>query len=208
MFDVEGSAIRVQELLESGVQRVILPVQLAPNWDPTGIAQEALASAYRLTVQDTVGVWPLQLYSLPNPQRWRLLDVAFANGLTLTRAQVGPATVQAGGIQVIHMDWSGDPTSLSGGEKIFLHLLDESGNLVAQTDPELRMDSPTASFSVGLHVPSTLPPGSLRLMAGLYHHLFAGDITLEGAPKILTDSGDDSFLLAYFEYVACDSCMK
>ena len=200
--DVEGSAIRVQELRESGVQRVILPVQLAPNWDPTGIAQEALASAYRLTVQDTVGVWPLQLYSLPNPQRWRLLDVAFLNGLTLTRAQVGPETVQAGGIQVIHMDWSGDPTSLSGGEKIFLHLLDESGNLVAQTDPELRMDSSTASFSVGLHVPSTLPPGSLRLMAGLY------DITLEGAPKILTDSGDDSFLLAYFEYVACDSCMK
>ena len=50
-------------------------------------------------------------------------------------------SLPAGGRLVVHMEWNGDPAALTGGEKFFLHLLDESGNLVAQWDPEFRMDS-------------------------------------------------------------------
>ena len=97
------------------------------------------------------------------------------------------------------MDWSGDPTTLTGGEKIFLHLLDSSGSLIGQIDPELRMDAEEASFSFGLPLPSTLPSGPLRLVAGLY------DITLEGAPKILRVDGTDSLVVANFQNVLCDT---
>ena len=98
------------------------------------------------------------------------------------------------------MDWSGDPTTQTGGEKIFLHLLDSSGSLIGQIDPELRMDAEEASYSFGLPLPSTLPSGPLRLVAGLY------DITLEGAPKILRVDGTDSLVLANFQNVLCDTC--
>ena len=190
--DAEGATKAVEALRDSGVERVILPVQPAPNWDSTGIAQDALGRAYRLAAQQSVGVWPLQLYARPDPQRWLLSDVAFVNGIRLKRFQVGPQTAPEGGVLVIHIDWSGDPATLTGGEKIFLHLLDEAGSLVAQTDPGLRMDSTEESFSYGLLLPPALPTGSLRLIAGLY------DITLEGAPRILTDGGTDSVLLARF----------
>ena len=198
--DAEGAAEAVEAIRDRGVERVILPIQPAPNWDSTGIAQTALSGVYRLVAEERVGVWPLQLYARPDPKEWLLFDVAFANGVKLVRAQIGPRTTHDGGVLVIHMDWSGNPTTLTGGEKIFLHLIDESGNLVAQTDPELRMDSDESSLSAGLFLPQTLPDGPLRLMTGLY------DITLEGAPKILTEDGTDSLQLARFEDEQCDAC--
>ncbi len=198
--DAEGAVKTVEALRDSGVERIILPVQPAPNWDSAGIAQEALTSAFRLVAQETVGVWPLQLYARPDPQQWLLPDVEFTNGVKLKRFQIGPKTAQDGGILVIHMDWSGDLTTLTGGEKIFLHLLDSSGSLIGQIDPELRMDAEEASFSFGLPLPSTLPSGPLRLVAGLY------DITLEGAPKILRVDGTDSLVLANIENEQCDTC--
>ena len=198
--DAEGAAEAVEAIRDRGVERVILPIQPAPNWDSTGIAQTALSGVYRLVAEERVGVWPVQLYAQPDPKEWLLFDVAFANGVKLVRAQIGPRTTHDGGVLVIHMDWSGNPTTLTGGEKIFLHLIDESGNLVAQTDPELRMDSDESSLSAGLFLPQTLPDGPLRLMTGLY------DITLEGAPKILTEDGTDSLQLARFEDEQCDAC--
>ena len=93
---------------------------------------------------------------------------------------------------VIHMKWSGDPERLTGGEKAFLHLLDEGGKLIAQWDPELRMASSPHTVSAAIEVPADLPPGRLRLIGGLY------DVSVEGAPRIVTDSGDDSLTLFSF----------
>ncbi len=191
--DAEGAVTAVEALRDAGVRRILLPVQLASNWDATGIAQDALSTTYRLAAQDSVGSWPLQLYTRPDTQGWRRLDVAFTNGLTLARAQIAPDTLPAGGILTVHLDWTGDPTSLSGGEKLFLHLIDESGGLLAQLDPPLDMDSLAATVSYSLSVPSTLPAGNIRLMGGVY------DITLPGAPRILTHAGADSLLLADFQ---------
>ena len=53
----------------------------------------------------------------PHPQQWRILGVRFANGLTLERAQVSPDFAPGGGRLVVHMEWSGDPAALTGGEK-------------------------------------------------------------------------------------------
>lgn len=201
--DTEGAVVAVESLRDAGVQRILLPVQLAANWDPTGIAQGALSTAYRLSLPSaSVGVWPLQVYTRPDIQRWNQLTVGFTNGLVLLRVQIEPDTLPAGGLLIVHMDWTGYPTALTGGEKIFLHLLDETGTLLAQFDPPLPVDSFGSTVSYSLSIPSSPWPvvehrpgpdtGSLRLVAGVY------DPTLPGAPRILTNSGEDSLLLADF----------
>ena len=137
----------------------------------------------------------------PHPQQMEDSSASeFANGLTLERAQVSPDFPPAGGRLVVHTEWNGDPAALTGGEKLFLHLLDESGNLVAQWDPEFRMDSSQVLTSVAMPIPPNIPVGPLRLIAGLY------DVNTEGAPRILTESGEESLLLVYFQVAACDAC--
>ena len=190
----------VNDLLSDGVRRIIHTAPLEGNDEAKENSRQALALFYQLAAQETTGPWLVELYAQPDHQEWRLLDVEFVNGLTLERAQVSPNFPPAGGRLVVHMEWSGDPSTLTGGEKLFLHLLDEPGNLVAQWDPELRMDSSQVLVSTAMPVPATLPPGSLRLVAGLY------DVTIDGAPRILTHSGEDSLQLAYFHVSDCDVC--
>ncbi len=190
----------VNDLLSDGVRRIIHTAPLEGNDEAKGISRQALAHSYQLAAQETSGPWLVELYSVPDPQEWRLLDVEFVNGLMLERAQVSPDFPPAGGRLVIHMEWSGDPATLTGGEKLFLHLLDEPGNIVAQWDPELRMESSQALVSAAMPIPATLPPGSLRLVAGLY------DVTLDGAPRIQTHAGEDSLQLVYFHVSDCDVC--
>jgi hypothetical protein len=60
---------------------------------------------------------------------------------------------------------------------VFVHLLDEAGNLVAQQDnPPLRGQRPTTTWAAGealidpydVSLPTDLPPGEYVLTAGLY----------------------------------------
>ena len=225
-MDLEVAQGAVRDLRSRGVQTVMLLVrsdldleeaeldlqEWAKRWgwetdrmgrtraEITSNARQALSSFYKLAGQETVGPWIVELYSRPHPQAWRLFEVEFANGLTLERAQISPNIPPAGGRLVVHMEWSGDPTVLTGGEKIFLHLLDETGNLVAQWEPELRLDSSQVLRSVAMPIPPTLPDGPLRLIAGLY------DVSIDGAPRIPTEAGEDSLLLVYFQAEACDAC--
>lgn len=225
-MDLEAALEAVSGLRSSGVQSVILLVhsdrdleetELDLQWmadrlgleidqqrltraEITGNARQALSSSYQLAGQETVGPWIVELYSRPHPQAWRLFEVEFANGLTLERAQTSPNSPPAGGRLVVHMEWSGDPRVLTGGEKILLHLLDETGNLVAQQAPEFRPDSSQVLKSVAMPIPPTLPDGPLRLIVGLY------DASINGAPRIPTEAGEDSLLLVYFQAEACDVC--
>ncbi len=198
--DADGALEVVDKLRNDGVFRFILPVSSEGDQEATDIARQALASSYQLAGQESVGTWLVELYARPDPQLWRLLNVKFANGLTLERAQVSPDFPPAGGRLVVHTEWSGDPASLTGGEKLFLHLLDESGNLVAQWDPEFRMDGSQVLTSVAMPIPPNIPVGPLRLITGLY------DVSVEGAPRILTESGADSVLLVFFQVTECDAC--
>ena len=225
-MDLKAALEAVSGLRSSGVQSVILLVrsdldfeeaeldwqEWANRWGfetdrqwqtragITSNARQALSSSYQLAGQETVGPWIVELYSRPHPQAWRLFEVEFANGLTLERAQISPNIPPTGGRLVVHMEWSGDQTVLTGGEKIFLHLLDETGKLVAQWDPELRLDSSQVLKSVAMPIPPTLPDGPLRLIVGLY------DVSIDGAPRIPTEAGEDSLLLVYFQAEACDAC--
>ena len=191
--DADGAAQVVDSLIRSSVFRVILPAAPAPNWDASGIAPDALAAGFRQVLQERIGIFPVHLYARPDPQGWQELDALFENGVTLVKAQPSPQTLTAGGILVLHMDWRGNQSELTGGEKIFVHLLNESGGILSQADPVLQLNSADGYSSMALRLPATLPPGPLRLIAGLY------DVTLDGAPKIITENGLDSVVLSEFE---------
>ena len=182
----------VETLSEDGYRRVLVPVPSGGFGVPHERLLEGLSEQYNLANTTAFENWSLHLFSRPDPQLWRPLDVAFANGLTLTRVQVEPDYPPVGGILVIHLEWSGDPERLTGGEKAFLHLLDDGGNLIAQWDPELRMDGSPHTVSAAIEVPAEPTSGRLRLICGLY------DVMVEGAPRIVTESGQDSLTLFAF----------
>ena len=153
--DTEGALEAVHSFRDDGVLRVVLPVRSTVDQEATDIARQALASSYQLAGQESVGPWLVELYARPDPQLWRLSTYSSLTASRLERAQVSPDFPPAGGRLVVHTEWNGDPAALTGGEKLFLHLLDESGNLVAQWDPEFRMDSSQVLTSVAMPYPRT-----------------------------------------------------
>ena len=78
---------------------------------------------------------------------------------------------------------------MSGAEKVFVHLLDGAGALVAQDDRALQLTGAESNGSglaaYGLRLPTELAPGDYRLIGGLY------DPGAPGAPRILTAAGED-----------------
>jgi mannosyltransferase len=185
-YDKEGARREVATWVQSGVQRVILAMQTSKGWDEDGIAQTVLSERYTLIAELPIGVWMVQVYVRP-PQKMTPIQAMFVNGVTLLEASIQPWRLTPGGVLAVHLRWQGNPDMFRGSEKIFLHLVNANGVLVAQTDrpfgaTELQM--PTTSY--GILLPNVLSPGEYRLLVGLY------DPGREGAPRWLTVSGADS----------------
>lgn len=186
--DHAGAAATVAQLQTAGVERIILPVQPAPNWDDQQIAPSALATSYHLVTEQMVGVWPVQIYARP-PDRLTPLAAHFQNGVSLTGFALQPPTLAAGALLVVQLAWQGEPAQLKGTEKVFVQLLNAADQLVAQQDQPLTgatlatLQNPVTTY--GILLPDALAPGSYRLIAGLY------DPGQDGAPRIVTQSGSD-----------------
>jgi hypothetical protein len=194
--DANGTRRAVEALAAGGIQRVILPLQPAANWDSTGLAAAALEGRFDRLGQTQVGVWPLQLFGLP-AAALTPVNAPFANGVQLAGAAYAPAQLPPGGLLAVHLDWRGEAATLAGTEKVFVQLLDGEGQLVAQDDRLLLLTGPRAAGSglaaYGLALPVELDRGPYRLIAGLY------DPGQEGAPRLSTEAGADQVLLAEFE---------
>ncbi len=186
--DEAGARAAVQGLRTAGVERVLLPLQPAINWDDRGIAAGTLATAYQLLYEAPIGVWPVQLYVAP-PTNLMPVDVAFQNGMKLVGIATQPATMTSGNVLAVALDWQGNGATLSGTEKVFVQLLNSAGQLVAQDDQPLSLPTKQPIMSslalYGILLPVTLPPGDYQLIAGLY------DPAQPGAPRVLTTAGVD-----------------
>ncbi|MCZ7567196.1 MAG: glycosyltransferase family 39 protein [Ardenticatenaceae bacterium] len=189
--DVAGADREVGALVAARVHRVILPLQPAESWDDRGLAQAALVNAFALVGETRVGRWPLQVYARIDPAEMVPVRATFQNGLTLAAAAIRPSAGHGaavpGGVVIVHLRWDGRPEALAGSEKLFLHLLDATGTLVAQADPFLSpadITSPVTSY--GIFLPDTLAPGTYHLVAGLY------DPAQPGSPRLLTAAGADA----------------
>ncbi len=88
---------------------------------------------------------------------------------------VGEGPFAPGDVVPVTLFWEAEAPP--GRYKVFLHLMDEGGSLVAQNDAEPRGDlSPTFIWSVGemvtdrhgVYLPPDLPPGRYWLKAGMY----------------------------------------
>ncbi len=184
--DSARAAATVNSFVTTDVQRVILPRQAAANWDEGTVATNALATAFIPVVERQVGVWPVFLYSRP-PAQWDALGITFLNGVALTGFAVAPTTAVPAGMVVVHLAWRGDGAALTGSETVFVQLLNEAGQLVAQDDRAFSFPLSAIEHQTvyGILLPQALPPGSYRLIAGLY------DPALPGAPRLLTTTEAD-----------------
>ncbi len=194
--DQAGAAAAVSELATQGIQRVLLPLQPAPQWDDQQIAATALATHYTVAATQAVGVWPLQLY-VPPPATLQPLAISFTHGLQLAGYAQQPATLSPEDWLVVQLAWQGAATQLAGTETVFVQLLDEHGQLVAQDDRPLHMAEadPTAPTlaTYAILLPADLPAASYRLIAGVY------DPAQTGAPRFLTTAGADHVVLREFQ---------
>jgi hypothetical protein len=190
--DLAGARREVAAL--DGVQRVVLAVQPAPNWDDSGIAQAALSAQYRSVLETQAGPWPVHVYARP-PDAMTPVNARFQNGLVLEQVAFAPPRVAPGGLLTVHLAWRGDSPRLSGTETVFVHLVGSNGRPIAQADRPLDWPAaaadPDAPFvsSYGILVPDGVPAGAYRLVAGLY------DPVREGAPRVLINDGSDFVVL-------------
>ncbi|MEM7538087.1 MAG: phospholipid carrier-dependent glycosyltransferase [Chloroflexota bacterium] len=202
--DRAGSLREIRALLDADVERILIPIQPAPNWDGSNIAVDALSASYINLVQTPVSDWLLHVYvRVPLTNREAGTPVAtFVNGLTLGHVDVSSERLVPRGLLVVYMTWHYQEsqqlyTQMTGTEKVFVQLLNEAGQLVAQDDRPLGMppvDKQTGEQGqdikdhqtvYGILLPADLASGTYRLIAGLY------EPSVEGAPRILTDSGAD-----------------
>ncbi|MEZ4656021.1 MAG: glycosyltransferase family 39 protein [Caldilineaceae bacterium] len=182
--DADGANREVAALGRTG--RVVLVVQPADNWDDRSIAQSALSTRYRLLAETKAGAWPVQIYTLP-PQNLPPSNQPFQNGVVLAGVAQAPTTIVPGGLLAVHLGWNLGAATLTGSEKVFVHLVGPDGQLVAQNDRPLLVNSATEFVSsYGILVPADAPAGEYRLLVGLY------DPNLDGAPRVLTNEGADA----------------
>jgi hypothetical protein len=186
--DSAGAQREIEALAAADVRLVVLPLQLSAAWDEGGVAQTALSSRYTLVATTPAGRWPVQIWTRP-PAFLPAAGVRFANGLMLDAAAM-PESVVPGGVVSVHLRWSGPPSTLSGGEKLSLQLLDAGGRLAAQVDQELSAAATgVQATSYGILVPESLPGGEYRLIVIVYNPALAG------APRLLTVQGADHTVL-------------
>ncbi len=200
--DAAGARRAAQALAGQGIQRVILPLQPAANWDAGGLASMALDGWFDRAAQTQEGVWPVQVYAQP---AGALTPVAgeFEDGVTLRGYVAAPETLAPGGMLTVHLDWAdaggtdaGEATARRG-RKVFVQLLDAGGQLVAQDDRPLVLSAPRAAGSglavYGLVLPEAIGAGPYQLIAGIY------DPQKAGAPRLKTKDGADHVLLRSYD---------
>jgi hypothetical protein len=150
--------------------------------DPERIIERWLDANTFKASEEWVGDVRFAVYATPAeaPTAMTPSGAAFAGldgeTVTLHEFAVWPGEVRPGDVIQARLVWSADATP-GRPYKVFLHLLDESGNVVAQRDGEPGGGSrPTTGWAAGervidnhgLLLPPDLPPGEHTLRLGLY----------------------------------------
>ncbi|MCA9943889.1 MAG: hypothetical protein KC449_10430 [Anaerolineales bacterium] len=114
--------------------------------------------------------------SAPAAEMATAVSLQFGNDITLNGYTLGETNLKPGDIVEVALFWE-TAVPLQTRYKLFLHLLNENGNLVSQRDSEpgggLALTTTWQPGEMvldnhGLLLPSNLPPGSYRLVLGLY----------------------------------------
>jgi hypothetical protein len=149
--------------------------------DPKGVI-EAWLNQHAYRAHDLwIGDMHLVLYGTapwpaPDSPTWAR-QVSFGDQIELTGAALGMLPLEPKDVVPVTLFWQARQPA-ADNLKVFLHLLDDRGNLVAQRDSEpvggLR---PTSTWKPGepvidrhgVWLPEALPPGEYQLIVGLYN---------------------------------------
>ncbi|MCC6603420.1 MAG: hypothetical protein IT327_09440 [Anaerolineae bacterium] len=147
--------------------------------DPERLVERWLdAHAFKAT-DEWVGDVRFVTYAVPSAPATEMataVSLPFGENIVLDGYTLGETILQPGDIVEVTLFWE-TAVPLQNRYKVFLHLLDENGNLVSQRDSEpggglaLTTTWPPGTVVLdnhGLLLPSDLPPGSYRLLLGLY----------------------------------------
>lgn len=151
-----------------------------PNWLPpaeSSLEQRLLAQGFRVEEQRFADQ-RLVLFAFPNqlPQQPRPPEAIFESRLILTGLAYRPQS-QPGQAFPLELAWQIEQP-LRQDYHLFVHLLDNLGNLVSQTDGQpVNWTRPTSTWAIGepiidrqaLWIPSATPAGTYRLRLGWYH---------------------------------------
>ncbi|MEP7199912.1 MAG: hypothetical protein ABI874_08860, partial [Chloroflexota bacterium] len=102
---------------------------------------------------------------------------AFGDSIRLESFAFAPTIVRGGEVVRLELNWRMVGAPIATRYKIFVHVLDASGNVIAQRDAEPMADlAPTTTWKVGepivdhhgIRLPANVPPQSLRIAVGFY----------------------------------------
>jgi hypothetical protein len=147
--------------------------------DPERLVERWLDAHAFKAADDWVGDVRFVTYAVPSAPATEMetaVNLSFGNIITLNGYSLNETTRQPGDIVEVTLFWE-TAIPLEQRYKIFLHLLDDQGNIVSQRDSEpgggLALTTTWQPGQViidnhGLLIPSDLPPGQYQMQLGLY----------------------------------------
>jgi uncharacterized membrane protein len=175
-----------------------LPVQILDGTDQPAYAMDG-ATWLRMAAFSWVDgeVRPVdEAAALPHP-----LDAEFGGSITLAGYDLEPAAPAAGAELVVWLSWLRTGPALDREYTVFVHLLDEAGERVAQGDgaPGYLGALPTTLWQQGVPLldrhavplPEDLAPGQYTLLIGWYDP--------QSGERLPLPSGEDGLILAGIE---------
>lgn len=184
------------------LKTLVLPAELPAGRYRLELVVYELATL--LPVGDPIAFDWLSIGELPEPTaHWPALTAptTWANGLQLAGLAPLPAQLMPGDTLELTVAWTSDQPIL-GDYVVFVHLVNEQGQLIAQRDQEPENGFyPTSAWTAGEQVvdvytltlaPDT-PPGTYRVLVGWYDRA-TGE-------RLRTKTGEDMSLLATLEVI-------
>jgi len=175
--DPSATRADVDEMLDK-TERLFAIYWATDQSDPARVVETRLAERAFKARDEWHGNVRLVLYgiaprsrSVPQP-----LDVRFGDAMTLTSYQLDARRARVGDVLTLTLHWRVEQMP-NARYKIFVHLLDASGRVVAQRDGEPFADlRPTTTWragetladNYGVFIESDTPPGDYRVEIGVY----------------------------------------
>ncbi len=146
--------------------------------DPDRLVESLLDRSTYKAVDSWWGNVRLALFATPTHTETalRTANVDLGGQITLTGYDAGPTTVTPGDVLPVSLFWQAT-APISQRLKVFIHVLDAQGNILAQRDAEpTNGDQPTVDWQPGdrvidrqgVLIPYGTPPVAAQIVAGLY----------------------------------------
>lgn len=163
----------------------------ADQADPAHLVERSLSEVAYEAADDWHGDVRLAQYAVPHGAEATAAVFEFGSEISLRRVALGRGPLAGGDILPIEFVWTA-VTPPEANYKVFVHLVDLAGRIVAQHDGEPQGGfRPTAGWApaeeisdkLGLVIPVGTPPGTYSLLVGLYRP--------ETGERLLLPNGND-----------------